>query len=80
MNLFRLTLLGASLSFAPAMADDIGDSGNGESGDDSSDDGGSDTDDSAKDEGCMAAAVNPTTALSVGMGLALILGLRRREE
>ena len=79
MNLFRLTLLSAAMSFAPALADDIGDEGDDESGDESGDDGGADTDDSAKDEGCMAAAVNPTTALSVGLGVALLVGLRRRD-
>jgi hypothetical protein len=73
----RLIFLSAAMSFAPAMADEIGDSGN--SGDESGDSGGSDTDDSAKDEGCMAAAVNPTTALSVGLGVALLVGLRRRD-
>lgn len=80
MNLFRLTLLSAAMSFAPALADDIGDSGNAgdESGDESGDEGGADTAD-GKDEGCMAAAVNPTTALSVGLGIALLFGLRRRD-
>ena len=33
----------------------------------------------SQDEGCMAAAVNPTTALSVGLGVALLFGLRRKE-
>jgi hypothetical protein len=67
-----------------------GDDGGDESGDDSSDDGGdeggdddgdggSDTDDGAKDGRCMAAAVNPTTALSVGLGVALLFGLRRKD-
>jgi hypothetical protein len=77
MTRFRLIFLSATMSFAPAMADDIGDSGYVE--DEAGDEGASDTDDSAKDEGCMAAAVNPTTALSVGLGVALLLGLRRRD-
>ena len=81
MSWIRLTLLSAAMSFTPALADDIGDSGLGESGGDESgdDDGGADTADEGKDGGCMAAAVNPTTALSVGLGLALVFGLRRED-
>jgi len=78
MKIVRFALLGLSLSFSPAFADDIGDGGDDSAGDESGDDGGSDTAD-GKDEGCMAAAVNPTTALSVGLGVALLFGLRRRD-
>jgi hypothetical protein len=81
MNLFRLTLLSAAMSLAPALADDIGDSGyvEDEAGNENGDDGGSDTADDEKDGRCTAAAVNPTTALSVGLGVALLFGLRRRD-
>ena len=78
MSIFRLCLLSLSLNFSPAMADEIGDSGS-SSGDEGSDDDTTDTGGEGKDEGCMAAAVNPTTALSVGLGMALIFGLRRRD-
>ena len=59
MSIFRLSFLSLILGFSPAMADEIGDSGN-SSGEEGSDEGGSDTGDDGKDEGCMAAAVNPT--------------------
>ena len=75
MTLFRLTLLTLLFSFSPAMADEISDSGN--ANDEETSDG--DTGETGQDEGCMAAAVNPTTALSVGLGAALLMGLRRRD-
>ena len=77
MHLFRLTLLSAAMSFTPALADEIGDSGAADGSEET--DGGTDTAEDGKDGGCMAAAVNPTTTLSVGLGLALIFGLRRDE-
>jgi hypothetical protein len=60
--------------------DDGGDeSGTDEGSGDESEDDGADTDDGAKDGRCMAAAVNPTTALSMGLGVALLFGLRRKD-
>ena len=32
------------------------------------------------DGGCMAAAINPTTLLSVGLGVGLLFGLRRSND
>ena len=61
-------------------ADDGGDESADEgSVDDSDDEGGGDTADDGKDGRCMSAAVNPTTALSVGLGIAILVGLRRRD-
>lgn len=73
MTLLRLSFLAILVGFSPAMADEIGDSGQ------SNEEEASDTAEPAEDEGCMAAAVNPTTTLSVGLGVALLLGLRRRD-
>jgi hypothetical protein len=65
-------------------ADEGGDESDDESDDegsvdDSDDKGGSDTADDGKDGRCMSAAVNPTTALSVGLGIAILVGLRRKD-
>ena len=73
MTLIRLGFLTILFCFSPAMADEIGDS------DTSSEEEAGDTGEPTDDEGCMAAAVNPTTTLSVGLGVALLLGLRRRD-
>jgi hypothetical protein len=59
--------------------DDDSSEDGGEEGEDESGDEGADTDDGAKDGRCTAAAVNPTTALSVGLGMALLFGLRRKD-
>ena len=74
MTLLRLSFLAIVVGFSPAMADEIGDSGQS-----NEEEASSDTAEPAEDEGCMAAAVNPTTTLSVGLGVALLLGLRRRD-
>ena len=73
MTLLRLSFLAILVGVSPAMADEIGDSGQ------SNEEEASDTAEPGEDEGCMAAAVNPTTTLSVGLGVALLLGLRRRD-
>ena len=62
---------------------EAGDGGTGESGDENEDEGGEQyeaPDHGEPDEGCMAAAVNPTTSLSLGLGIALLLGLRRSDR
>ena len=72
--------------------DESGDGSDGEAGDDGSGESGDDEEqyeapnhgepdaEDTQDEGCMAAAVNPTTTLSLGLGLALMLGLRRSDH
>ena len=64
---------------------EAGDGGTGESGDEDEDEDEvgeqyEAPDHGEPDEGCMAAAVNPTTSLSLGLGIALLLGLRRSDR
>jgi uncharacterized protein (TIGR03382 family) len=76
MRLARLVLpaacLGLALAAAPAHADVVfEDSGQ------ETDSGGDDDEDK---DGCSAVPLTPTSALSVGVGLALLAVLRRRQR
>jgi hypothetical protein len=69
-------LLASSLLLsAPAAADDIWDTSEGEEDEDEDDD----DDDDDDDKGCASAA-GPVSAGSVLVGLGLVMGMRRRED
>lgn len=73
-------LIGISLLRAPvAHADVADDTSSGSDGSGGSDGGDSDEDD---DKGCATAGglVTPLSALSLGLGAALLVGLRRRKD
>ena len=65
--------------------EDGGEEGEDEGGEESGDEGGEESGDAeaaeSEDEGgCATAAINPTTLLSVGLGIGLLFGLRRRTD
>ena len=74
MSLLRFSILGLGLALhaPPALADLAEEV--------PQEDTSEDTGESDGEGGCMAAAVNPTTLLSVGLGVGLLFGLRRRED